>query len=89
MCLRAFRDRARKALLDHFGEINDLREAWRVAHQLPEMLLLVVCGTICDCLCVVGERRGPAPQPRSGAPKAQGHKAPDSQFERNDAKIRA
>lgn len=38
-----------KALLDHFGTIEDPREPWRVAHPLPEVLLLVVCGTICDC----------------------------------------
>jgi predicted transposase YbfD/YdcC len=38
-----------KALLDHFGEIEDPREPWRVAHPLPEVLFLVVCGTICDC----------------------------------------
>lgn len=38
-----------KALLDHFAEIDDPREPWRVAHPLPEVLLLVVCGTICDC----------------------------------------
>jgi predicted transposase YbfD/YdcC len=35
------------ALLEHFAEIEDTREAWRVAHPLPEVLLLVVCGTIC------------------------------------------
>ena len=35
------------ALLDHFAEIKDTREPWRVAHPLPEVLLLVVCGTIC------------------------------------------
>jgi DDE_Tnp_1-associated len=29
--------------------IEDPREAWRVAHPLPEVLLLVVCGTIADC----------------------------------------
>lgn len=38
-----------KALLDHFAEIDDPREPWRVAYPLPEVLLLVVCGTICDC----------------------------------------
>ena len=38
-----------KALLDHFSIIDDHREPWRVAHPLPEVLLLVVCGTICDC----------------------------------------
>jgi predicted transposase YbfD/YdcC len=38
-----------RALLDHFAEIEDPREPWRVAHPLPEVLLLVVCGTIADC----------------------------------------
>jgi predicted transposase YbfD/YdcC len=38
-----------KALLEHFSAIKDPREPWRIAHPLPEVLLLVVCGTICDC----------------------------------------
>jgi len=38
-----------RALLDHFAVIDDPREQWRVAHPLPEVLLLVVCGTIADC----------------------------------------
>jgi predicted transposase YbfD/YdcC len=38
-----------RALLDHFAIIEDDRERWRVAHPLPEVLLLVVCGTIADC----------------------------------------
>ena len=38
-----------RVLLDHFSMIEDPREAWRVAHPLPEVLLLVVCGTIADC----------------------------------------
>jgi predicted transposase YbfD/YdcC len=38
-----------KSLLDHLGEIEDVREPWRVAHPLREVLFLVVCGTICDC----------------------------------------
>jgi DDE_Tnp_1-associated len=38
-----------RALLDHFAIIEDPREPWRVAHPLPDVLLLVVCGTICDC----------------------------------------
>src|SRR3954452_11110903 len=38
-----------RALLDHFAVIDDPREPWRVAHPLPEILLLVVCGTIADC----------------------------------------
>jgi predicted transposase YbfD/YdcC len=45
-----FRERSRlRALLDHFSVIEDTREPWRVAHPLPEVLLLVVCGTIADC----------------------------------------
>ena len=35
-------------LLEHFGAIEDPREPWRVAHPLPEVLLLVVCATIAD-----------------------------------------
>ncbi|MFL5081556.1 MAG: ISAs1 family transposase [Microvirga sp.] len=38
-----------RALLDHFAVVEDPREPWRVAHPLPEILLLVVCGTIADC----------------------------------------
>ena len=38
-----------RALLSHFAEIEDCREPWRVAHPLPELLLLVVCGTMADC----------------------------------------
>lgn len=38
-----------KVLLEHFAAIEDPREPWRVAHPLPEVLLLVVCGTIRDC----------------------------------------
>jgi predicted transposase YbfD/YdcC len=45
-----FNDKPRlRALLDHFAVIEDPREPWRVAHPLPEVLLLVVCGTIADC----------------------------------------
>jgi hypothetical protein len=35
--------------LRHFSEIPDGREPWRVAYPLAEVLLLVVCGTICSC----------------------------------------
>jgi predicted transposase YbfD/YdcC len=45
-----FADKPRlRSLLDHFAIIKDPREPWRVAHPLPEVLLLVVCGTIADC----------------------------------------
>ncbi|APO77173.1 ISAs1 family insertion sequence transposase domain-containing protein (plasmid) [Rhizobium etli 8C-3] len=43
-------DRLRlRVLLDHFGLVEDEREPLRVAHPLPEVLLLVVCGTIRAC----------------------------------------
>src|SRR3954447_13615912 len=35
-----------RSLLDHFSTVTDLRHPWRVAHPLPEVLLLVVCATI-------------------------------------------
>lgn len=38
-----------KALLAHLGRVDDPREPWRIAYPLPDVLLLVVCGTICDC----------------------------------------
>jgi predicted transposase YbfD/YdcC len=36
-------------LLEHFSEIEDEREPWRVLYPLSEVLLLVVCGTIAAC----------------------------------------
>lgn len=45
-----FADRPRlRLLLDQFALIEDDREPWRVAHPLPEVLLLAVCGTIGGC----------------------------------------
>jgi predicted transposase YbfD/YdcC len=45
-----FGDRPRlRVLLDHFVLLEDDRESWRVAHPLPEVLFLVVCGTIGAC----------------------------------------
>ncbi len=38
-----------KSRLDHLGEIEDVREPWRIAHPLREVLLPMVCATICDC----------------------------------------
>lgn len=37
-----------RALLEHFSVFDDPREPWRVAHPLPEVLLLVVCGSVAD-----------------------------------------
>ena len=42
--------RARLALLlQHFSELKDDREPWRVMYPLQEVLLLVTCGTIAAC----------------------------------------
>jgi len=38
-----------RSLLNHFSQIEDPREAWRIAHPLPEVLLLVVCASIASC----------------------------------------
>ncbi len=38
-----------RGLLEHFSQIDDPREAWRVAHPLAEVLLLVVCAGIASC----------------------------------------
>src|SRR5208282_5275225 len=35
-----------RLLLDHFAKIKDTRQSWKVAYPLPEVLFLVVCGTI-------------------------------------------
>lgn len=50
LAFAVFEEKSRlRALLDHFSVIDDPREAWRVLHPLPEVLLLVVCGTMADC----------------------------------------
>jgi predicted transposase YbfD/YdcC len=36
-------------LLEHFGQVEDVREPWRVAYPLREVLFLVVCATIANC----------------------------------------
>jgi hypothetical protein len=49
LAFAVFREKPRlKAPLDHFSTIEDHREAWRVAHPLREVLLLVVCGSMAD-----------------------------------------
>jgi predicted transposase YbfD/YdcC len=45
----AFNKPRLRSLLDHFAILEDPRESWRVAHPLSEVLLLVVCGSICSC----------------------------------------
>src|SRR5215470_5582999 len=36
-------------LLDHFSDMKDERQSWRVVYPLREVLFLVVCGTIANC----------------------------------------
>ena len=38
-----------RSLLDHFSEVRDWREPAKVRYPLPEVLLLVVAATICNC----------------------------------------
>ena len=38
-----------RVLLEHFSEIEDPRDVRRIYHPLPEVLLLVVCGSMADC----------------------------------------
>lgn len=38
-----------RLLLEHFAAIEDDRAAWRVMYPLREVLLLVVCASICSC----------------------------------------
>lgn len=36
-------------LLDHLSCLPDPRQDWRVVYPLPELLLLVICGTVAGC----------------------------------------
>lgn len=48
--MESFGDKPRlRSLLEHFAVIDDPREQWRVAHPLPEILLLVVCASVASC----------------------------------------
>ena len=47
--MEAFEKPRTKSLLEHFSEVEDFRASWKVAHPLPEVLLLVVCATIASC----------------------------------------
>ncbi len=35
------------SVLDHFSALSDPRQRWRVAYPLPEILLVVLCATLC------------------------------------------
>jgi hypothetical protein len=47
--MEGFEKPRRKSLLEHFSEVEDFRADWRVMYPLPEVLLLIVCGTIASC----------------------------------------
>ena len=47
--MEGFEPSRRKSLLDHFSAIKDTRQSCKVMYRLDEMLLLVVCGSICSC----------------------------------------
>ena len=47
--MEGFEPLRRKSLLDHFTGITDTRQSCKVMYPLDEVLLLVVCGTICAC----------------------------------------
>jgi len=36
----------RQSFLDHFAALRDPRQAWKVVFPLPEVLLVVLCGTL-------------------------------------------
>ena len=35
------------SILDHFSALSDPRQRWRVVYPLPEILLVVLCATLC------------------------------------------
>ena len=38
---------AAKSLLDYFSALKDPRQGWRVVYPLREVLLLVLCASLC------------------------------------------
>ena len=45
------------SLLDHFAALSDPRQAWKVVYPLPEVLPLVLCGTLAGAEDFVETRR--------------------------------
>ena len=37
---------SKSSLLDHFSGLEDPRQVWKVVYPLPEVLLIVLCGTM-------------------------------------------
>jgi len=48
---------ASTSLIDHFAALKDPRQAWKVVYPLPEILLLVLCGTLAGAEDFVEIRR--------------------------------
>lgn len=48
---------ASKSLIDHFGALDDPRQAWKVVYPLAEILLLVLCATVAGAEDFVEIRR--------------------------------
>jgi len=44
-------------LIEHFGAVKDPRQSWKVLFPLPEVLLLVLCGTLAGAEDFVEIRR--------------------------------
>lgn len=45
------------SLIDHFAALEDPRQSWKVLFPLPEILLLVLCGTLAGAEDFVEIRR--------------------------------
>jgi hypothetical protein len=35
-----------KSALDHFSALDDPRQSWKVVYPLPEILAVILCGTL-------------------------------------------
>src|SRR5215203_3796339 len=46
-----------RSLIDHFAVLADPRQRWKVVYPLPEVLLLVLCGTLAGAEDFVESRR--------------------------------
>src|SRR3954470_18664533 len=46
-----------RSLIDHFAVLADPRQSWKVVYPLPEVLLLVLCGTLAGAEDFVEIRR--------------------------------
>ena len=52
---------ASPSLIEHFSALEAPRQSWKVLHPLPEMLLVVLCGTLAGGEDFVEVRRWVAP----------------------------